>query len=308
MLFNKKKKKIGLTRHRARLGYAFISPFIIGFIFFMIKPLYQSLTMSLSAVDVSVNGFVMEWNNYGNYIRAFTVDPEFNRLLLTSIATMFYRSLATIVFSFFVALLLNQKFKGRALVRSIFFLCVILSSGVLVGLEYNNALLSQLKATIEEQGNSNTITVVLEEILVSNTGGVNGVSGKLFKTLFEIIDSIYDVAMASGIQIIIFLSGLQNIPPSMYEAADMEGCTSWERLWKITVPMVSPLLSVCWVYTIIDFFTKTDNAIMKKINDVMIGQLNYGFSSALAWIYFIVVMALIGLTSLLISKVVYNYD
>lgn len=308
MLFNKKKKKIGLTRHRARLGYAFICPFIIGFIFFMIKPLYQSLTMSLSAVDVSVNGFVMEWNNYGNYIRAFTVDPEFNRLLLTSIATMFYRSLATIVFSFFVALLLNQKFKGRALVRSIFFLCVILSSGVLVGLEYNNALLSQLKATIEEQGNSNTITVVLEEILVSNTGGVNGVSGKLFKTLFEIIDSIYDVAMASGIQIIIFLSGLQNIPPSMYEAADMEGCTSWERLWKITVPMVSPLLSVCWVYTIIDFFTKTDNAIMKKINDVMIGQLNYGFSSALAWIYFIVVMALIGLTSLLISKVVYNYD
>ena len=114
--------------------------------------------------------------------------------------------------------------------------------------------------------------------------------------------------MASGIQIIIFLSGLQNISPSMYEAADMEGCTSWERLWKITVPMVSPLLLVCWVYTIIDFFTKSDNVIMKKINDVMIGQLNYGFSSALAWIYFIVVMAMIGLTSLIISKVVYNYD
>lgn len=308
MLFSKKKKRIGLTRHRARLGYAFISPFIIGFIFFMIKPLYQSLSMSLSAVDVTVNGFVMEWNNYGNYVRAFTVDPEFNRMLVTSIATMFYRSLATIVFSFFVALLLNQKFKGRALVRSIFFLCVILSSGVLVGLEYNNALLSQLKATIEEQGKSNTITAVLEEILVSNTGGVNGISGKVFKTLFEIIDSIYDVAMASGIQIIIFLSGLQNISPSMYEAADMEGCTSWERLWKITVPMVSPLLLVCWVYTIIDFFTKSDNVIMKKINDVMIGQLNYGFSSALAWIYFIVVMAMIGLTSLIISKVVYNYD
>ena len=308
MLFSKKKKRVGLTRHRARLGYAFISPFIIGFIFFMIKPLYQPLTMSLSAVDVSVNGFIMEWNNYGNYVRAFTVDPEFNRMLVTSIATMFYRSLATIVFSFFVALLLNQKFKGRALVRSIFFLCVILSSGVLVGLEYNNALLSQLKATIEEQGSSNTITAVLEEILVSNTGGVNGISGKVFKTLFEIIDSIYDVAMASGIQIIIFLSGLQNISPSMYEAADMEGCTSWERLWKITVPMVSPLLLVCWVYTIIDFFTKSDNVIMKKINDVMIGQLNYGFSSALAWIYFIVVMAMIGLTSLIISKVVYNYD
>ncbi|NLK46865.1 MAG: sugar ABC transporter permease [Treponema sp.] len=308
MLFNRKKKKIGLARHRARLGYAFISPFIIGFIFFMIKPLYQSLSMSLSNVDVTTRGFALHWNNYANYIKAFTIDPEFNRLLLTSIATMFYRSLATIVFSFFVALLLNQKFRGRTLVRSIFFLCVILSSGVLVGLEFGNALLAQLKATIEEQGNSNTITEVLEKILVSNTMGVNSVSSRLFKRIFEIIDSIYDVAMASGIQIIIFLSGLQNISPSMYEAADMEGCTSWERLWKITVPMVSPLMLVCWVYTIIDFFTKTDNAVMRKINDVMIGQLNYGFSSALAWIYFVVVMALIGLSSLIISKVVYNYD
>ena len=308
MLFNRKKKKIGLARHRARLGYAFISPFIIGFIFFMIKPLYQSLSMSLSNVDVTTRGFALHWNNYANYIKAFTIDPEFNRLLLTSIATMFYRSLATIVFSFFVALLLNQKFRGRTLVRSIFFLCVILSSGVLVGLEFGNALLAQLKATIEEQGNSNTITEVLEKILVSNTMGVNSVSSRLFIRIFEIIDSIYDVAMASGIQIIIFLSGLQNISPSMYEAADMEGCTSWERLWKITVPMVSPLMLVCWVYTIIDFFTKTDNAVMRKINDVMIGQLNYGFSSALAWIYFVVVMALIGLSSLIISKVVYNYD
>ena len=129
---------------------------------------------------------------------------------------------------------------------------------------------------------------MLEKILVSNTMGVNSVSSRLFKRIFEIIDSIYDVAMASGIQIIIFLSGLQNISPSMYEAADMEGCTSWERLWKITVPMVSPLMLVCWVYTIIDFFTKTDNAVMRKINDVMIGQLKYGFSSALAWIYFVV--------------------
>ena len=168
--------------------------------------------------------------------------------------------------------------------------------------------MAQLKETIEEAGNSNTITTVLENILVSNTGGVNGVSGKVFKTLFEIIDSIYDVAMASGIQIIIFLSGLQNISPSMYEAAQMEGCTSWESLWKITVPMVSPLMLVCWIYTIVDFFMKTDNQIMKKINDQMVIQLNYGYSSALAWIYFVVCMLLIGLTSLIISKVVYNYD
>lgn len=307
-MFKLKKGKIGLTKQRSVIGYIFILPFILGFLFFMVKPLGQSLKMALSDVALSITGFSITWNNFANFKRAFTVDPEFNRMLVESITTMIFRSLATIVFSFFVSLILNQKFKGRALVRSIFFMAVILSSGVLVGLEYNNSLMAELKATIEEAGNSNTITAVLEQILVSNTGGVNGISGKVFKTLFEIIDSIYEVAMASGIQIIIFLSGLQNISPSMYEAADIEGCTSWESLWKITVPMVSPLLLVCWIYTIIDFFMKTDNQIMEKINDMMIIQLNYGYSSALAWIYFLVVMVLIGISSFIISKVVYNYD
>lgn len=307
-MFKLKKSKIGLTKQRSVIGYIFILPFILGFLFFMVKPLGQSLKMALSDVTLSISGFDIVWNNFANFKRAFAIDPEFNRMLVESISTMIFRSLATIVFSFFVSLILNQKFKGRALVRSIFFMAVILSSGVLVGLEYNNALMAELKATIEESGNSNTITAVLEEILVSNTGGVNGISDKVFATLFEIIDSIYEVAMASGIQIIIFLSGLQNISPSMYEAAEMEGCTSWESLWKITVPMVSPLLLVCWIYTIIDFFMKTDNKIMEKINEMMIIQLNYGYSSALAWIYFLVVMILIGLSSFIISKVVYNYD
>ena len=304
----KKSKNVGLTKRRALYGYIFILPFILGFIFFMIKPMFESLRMSFCEVVISNSGFKLNWNSFANYKRAFLIDPEFNRMLTEAVTQMIYRSVATIVVSFFVALILNQKFKGRAVARSIFFLTVILSSGVLVGIEYNNTLMQQLKATIEESGNSNSITNVLETILVSNTGGVNGVSGKVFKILFEIIDSIYEVAMASGIQIIIFLSGLQNISPSMYEAADMEGCTSWESLWKITVPMVSPLMLVCWIYTIVDFFMKTDNKIMEKINTQMVIQLNYGFSSALAWIYFVVCMLLIGLSSFIISKVVYNYD
>jgi ABC-type sugar transport system permease subunit len=302
------KKKVGLMGRRAIYGYLFILPFILGFVFFMIKPLAQSLHMAMSEVVISNQGFQLNWNNFDNFKKALLVDAEFNRMLVESILQMVVRSLATIVFSFFVALLLNQKFKGRTLARSIFFLAVILSSGVLVGLESSNSLMAQLKDMIEEAGNANTITDVLEKILVSDAQGVNGISSKAFKTVFEIIDSIYDVAMASGIQIIIFLSGLQNISPSMYEAAQMEGCTAWESLWKITVPMVSPLMLVCWIYTIVDFFMKSDNQIMDKINTQMTEMLNYGFSSAMAWIYFVVCMALIGLSSLLISKVVYNYD
>ena len=302
-----KKRKVGLMGRRAVYGYLFILPFIIGFIFFMVKPLVQSLIMSLSEVTISTQGFSMVYNNFANFKKAFLVDADFNRMLVEGIGQMILRSAATVVFSFFVALLLNQNFKGRTLARSIFFLAVILSSGVLVGLENNNSLMAQIKDTIEEAGSANSITEVLERILVPSSQGLNGISSKTFAYVFQIIDSIYDVAMASGIQIIIFLSGLQNISPSMYEAAQMEGCTAWESLCKITIPMISPLLPVCWVYTIVDFFMKSDNEIMTKINDNMVA-LAYGFSSAMAWIYFIVCIALIGISSAIISKVVYNYD
>ena len=301
------KKKIGLLGRRAIYGYLFILPFILGFIFFMIKPLAQSLHMALSEVVISNQGFTMNWNSFANFKKALLVDPDFNRMIVEAIGQMFFRSIATIVFSFFVALLLNQKFKGRTLARSIFFLAVILSSGVMVGIESSNALMAEIKDMIEEAGNVNSVTEILEDILLSGSTGVGGISSKVFEKVFEIIDSIYDVAMASGIQIIIFLSGLQTISPGMYEAAHMEGCTAWETLWKITVPMVSPLIPVCWIYTIIDFFMKSDNQIMAKINTQMTELLNYGFSSAMAWIYFVVCIALIGISTLIMSKVV-NYD
>ncbi len=302
-----KKRKVGLMGRRALYGYLFILPFIIGFIFFMVKPLCESFRMALSEVTISTQGFSLALNNFGNFKRAFMVDPDFRRMLVEGIGTMIYRSIATVIFSFFVALLLNQNFKGRTLARSIFFLAVILSSGVLLGLENNNALMAELKTMIEETGNANTVTDVLERILVSSSTGFSGISGKTFEKVFEIIDSIYDVAMASGIQIIIFLSGLQNISPSMYEAAQMEGCTAWESMCKITIPMISPLLPVCWIYTIVDFFMKTDNEIMTKINDTMIA-LEFGFSAAMAWTYFVVCIVLIGISSAIISKVVYNYE
>ena len=301
------KKKIGLLGRRAIYGYLFILPFILGFIFFMVKPLAQSLHMALSEVIISNQGFELKWNDFANFKKALFVDPDFNRMVVEAIGQMVFRSIATIVFSFFVALLLNQKFKGRTLARSIFFLAVILSSGVMVGLESSNALMAEIKDMIEEAGNVNSVTEILEEILLSSSSGIGGISSKVFEKVFEVIDSIYDVAMASGIQIIIFLSGLQTISPGMYEAAHMEGCTAWETLWKITVPMVSPLIPVCWIYTIIDFFMKSDNQIMDKINVQMTQLLNYGFSSAMAWIYFVVCMALIGISTLIMSKVV-NYD
>lgn len=299
----KKKKKMTLAQKNSIAGYQFILPFIVGFVAFLAYPLFQSMYMSFCNVTVGAGGFTMEFNGLANYKRAFTLDAEFNRLLTESLSNMAYRVPATLVFSFFVALLLNQEFKGRGVVRAIFFLPVILSSGVIVGLEFNNTLLQGMEDVVQSSANTSSVTSTLQSIL--DTGGSGS---KFFQYVFDIVDSVYDVAIASGIQIIIFLSGLQTISTSMYEAAKIEGCTAWESFWKITFPMVSSLILVNIVYSIIDFLIRTDNKVMEKINDTMSRQMDYGFSSAMAWSYFLCVMGIIGVVSFIISKKVYYYE
>ena len=207
------------------------------------------------------------------------------------------------VFSFFVALVLNQEFHGRALVRAIFFLPVILSSGVILGLESNNSVIAMIQADISSSMEGISITDVLENILKTA-----GVGTRAFEQVFVLIDNIYDIALASGIQIIVMLSGLQTIPKSMYEAASIEGCTAWESLWKVTFPMVSSIFLVNWVYTIVDFSMRTDNDVMSKIDETMVQNLNYGVASAMAWSYFVLTIAFLALSSFIISRRVYYYE
>lgn len=299
----KQSKVAGLQRRKAISGYLFITPFIIGFLAFMVKPLFQSLYMSFCTVEVSPNGIHNVFKGLANYIQAFTIDTEFNRLLVEEISRMCINSLAIMVFSFFVALILNQKFKGRALVRAIFFLPVILSSGVILGVESNNALLASVQNMVEETTSTTSVTDAIKSILLTS-----GIGASAFEKVFDIVDGIYDVAIASGIQIIIFLSGLQTISTNMYEAAAIEGCTAWESLWKITFPMISSLFLVNWIYTIVDFCMRSDNQVMEKISDQMIQYINYGFASAMSWIYFLIVIVIIGVSSFIISKGVYYYD
>ena len=296
-------KLAGLQKRKAISGYLFISPFIIGFLVFMVKPLINSLYMSFCDINLGAGTFTMTRAGLVNYLTAYTVDSDFVRLLTEEMSRMILYSIAIMVFSFFVALILNQHFKGRALVRAVFFLPVILSSGVMLDLDSNNALMQSIQASVETTASNISIAGTLEGIL--RTAGV-GV--RAFEFVFEIIDSIYDVAIASGIQIIIFLSGLQTISASMYEAADIEGCTKWESLWKITFPMISSMFLVNWIYTIIDFCMRTDNAVIEKIQKIMTQSLDYGLASAMSWTYFIVVMIFTAVTSFLISKGVYYYD
>ncbi len=232
-----------------------------------------------------------------NYVHALTIEPTYNQLLVDELAKMVSHTLAILVVAFVIAILLNQEFKGRALVRAIFFLPVILSSGVLVNLEMNNSLMQGMQDLISEE-TPFTVTDSMMEIL-----RLTGLGGDLLDIVFELIAEVYDIVMASGIQIVVFLSGLQNVPASLYEAADVEGCTKWEAFWMITFPMVSPLLLVNIIYTIIDFFTKMDNDLIILMDRKLL-DLKYDHMSTMYWIYFLVSLALIGVSALIISKVV----
>ena len=310
-----------LQAHRARMGTLFILPFIIGFIVFMVRPLIMSLQMSFNDINV-LNGAMTPANDVsfavklfgqkifeiplGKYSYALKTDPRFNQLLVNEIGRMAINTVATLVMSFVIAVILNQKFKGRLICRVIFFLPVILSSGVLPGIENSNEnfnLINSINQAVQESGGVN-ISASLQDLL-----STSGIGSGIFDVIFQMIDAIYDIIMASGIQIIVFLSGLQAISPSLYEAADVEGCSPWESFWKITFPMVSPLLLVNCIYTIIDFFMKNDNAVIERINEIMYGvQMDLGAASAMSWLYFAVALAFIGISTFIITRAVKSYE
>ncbi|MBE5794194.1 MAG: sugar ABC transporter permease [Clostridiales bacterium] len=289
----------------ARTGTLFILPFIIGFLLFMAKPMVESFIMSFNDVAlIPGQGYEQTYVGLNNYKHALTVDPEYNKYLVEEVGQMAINTIATLVMSFVIAVILNQEFKGRTLCRAIFFLPVILSSGVLPGIEHQNEFYDMMAGMAEQLGESGVdLSTTLQELL-----SVSGVGGQVFEVVFTMIDSIYDIVMASGIQIIVFLSGLQSISPSLYEAADVEGCSAWEAFWKITFPMVSPLLLVNCIYTIIDFFMKNDNRVMELIYQVTYQDFKFGISAAMSWLYFGIALVFIGISSFIISKAVKSYE
>jgi ABC-type sugar transport system permease subunit len=301
-------KRLTMSNKNAIAGYLFIAPFVVGFLAFMARPLYQSVRMSFSEVHFGgdIVGFAFEWTGLANIREALTINPDFNRNVLTELMRMGMLVPAVLVFSLFIAVLLNRKFVGRGFVRAVFFLPVILASGVLVNIESNNSLLHMVADQISEQNAVRAqVTGALETLMANVTGDA---AWDPLQYLFNIINQIYNIAMASGIQILIFLAGLQTINVSIYEAASIEGATGWENFWKITFPMISPLILVAVVYSVVDFLVRTDNAVMEQITIQIMRTMNYGFGSAMAWLYFLVIAAILGVLGFIISRLVYYYD
>lgn len=300
------KLKLSLAGKDAIAGYLFIGPFLIGFFFLFLPMIVRSIEYSFSNMSVGTQGYELERaanNGWEHYIRALTIDPDFNLNLLKAMGTIATQVPLIIIFSFFAATLINQKFHGRTIVRSVFFFPVILTSGIILGLESSDLLVSAMgEAAQEGQGLAEFIN------MAKLLGEYTSLPPAVIDFLAKAVNGIYDIIVASGVQILIFLAGLQSISPSLFEASSMEGATAWESFWKITFPMISPLILVNSVYTIIDSFTNETNEMMSNIRSTIFTDIRYGYGSAMAWIYFICIAVVLVVVGGLISRKIFYYD
>ena len=304
----RKPKQLGLRRKQARTGLAFVSPFIVGLIVYFIMPVVQSIGFSFSNIEVTGTGFNQSFAGLENYYRAFAIDPDFRQTLVSSILEMAAQVPLIVIFSFFAATLLNRPFRGRGLARTVFFLPVILTTGVILAIETSDMLIGMAQQTVNAAGEVSDQVSGFQSLQLRAMLVQSGLDPRFISYITGAIDSIYSVITASGVQILVFLAGLQSIPASLYEAAVVEGASGWETFWKITFPMVSPLILVNVIYSIVDAFTKPTNAMMQAIQTTAFELSYYGYSAAMAWIYFATILVMLGIVSFVISRYVFYHQ
>ena len=292
----KKRKVASLDRKKARAGWVFVLPFVIGFVLVYLPIIWNSIYLSFHSLHiVTGGGFTLEFVGLENYETALFKDPGFVQTLVTGLGELAFDIPAILIFSLFMAVLLNQKMAGRAVFRAIFFIPVILSTGIMEAIEGQNILGTMMEGTESIDGSQTSAANQIVNVMdIERLFSSMKMGQELIVVVVQIVNQIYDIVNRSGVQMLIFLAGLQSISPAIYEACRIDGCTAWETFWKITFPMISPMILVNAVYTIIDSFTTNSNSVMAYINGVYQGSEGQVLSSAMAWMYFLIVMLILA--------------
>lgn len=296
-------KKLSLEQKNRYYGLYFILPWFVGFCFLFLTPLFSSLRFSLSNLQVNDEGFTLKYIGLANYREALFSHESYVRTLTESVLDIVLNTPLILIFSLFFAVLLNQKFHGRVLARAIFFLPVILASGIIASIENGDLMQSVVRSANDTTGGGLSVIKNLEltTMLIES-----GMSVTVVEYLTGAVSRIYEIVSQSGVQILIFLAGLQSISPSLYEAAKIEGSTGYEAFWKITFPMISPLILTNLVYTIIDSFISDQTS--RMVVDTAFKSFNFGLSAAMSWMYFAIIALLLWITTALISRKVFYQD
>ena len=296
----KNKKKLSFRVMWKIHGLIFVSPFLIGFIAFFLVPLFNTIYYSLNNVGVAdQGGMTFEWTGIQNYINLFQTEVTTGyepmlRLFTEENSTMLLSLPLIVVFSLFMALLANQKFKGRAVVRLLFFLPIILgldvvmdmltiTTGSAAGLDTGSNLLA-----------GSYVTIFLVRTL--------NVPMRVLYPIMTYVENIFQLISQAGVQTLVYLTALQSISPSLYEVAKMEGATAYETFWKVTIPSIMNITFFVVIYTIVDLFLKS--SIAEEAYAFAFTQGKIGVGSALSVIYIFNVILVLAIAALLLRKVV----
>ena len=301
--------KIPYERRKSLYGYGFISVWLIGTVLWFVIPLIESFCycfMDNTSLKPDTGGMRKVWLSFhgtewlANFKFAFAADPQFKQNLVSVLRDTAIQTPMILIFSLFIAVILNQEFKGRGFARAIFFLPVIIATGPVY-----NIISGNIASTGADSGAQ--FSTLFETDIVGDLLeflGVMNISASLTDIINTVVTNIFGLVWSSGIQILIFLAALQNIPVSAKEAASMEGATSWEYFWKITLPYVSPMILANFIYTVIDSFTKTDNAVMIRVLAKQ-RDWDYAYAAAMAWSYFAIVMVVVGIIVAIVNKFIF---
>ena len=280
-------------------GVIFVSPFLIGFIAFFMVPLVNTIYYSLNQVGVGdQGGMTFTWYGIQNYIDLFqtevtTTNTTMARLFTEENSTMLLSLPLIVVFSLFMALLANQKFKGRAIVRLLFFLPIILGIDVVI----NMLQVTTGSANLDTSSNllsGSYVTIFLVRTL--------NVPRRIWYPIMTYVENIFTLISQAGVQTLVYLTALQSISPSLYEVAKMEGATAYETFWKVTIPSIMNITFFVVIYTIVDLFLKS--SIAAEAYAFAFTQGKIGVGSALSVVYIFNVVLVLAIAALLLRKVV----
>lgn len=286
-------KLMTLERKSRWFGYVFMAPWILGLVSFFLIPFISSVGFSFQQISIGETGLDKLWVGFENYQYMLGDEANFVRNITEEVKNLFINVPIIFIFSLLISLLLNQEFKGRLLARSLFFIPVIIASGLVIQVIQNDVFTNTgLKGDESAIFQVGVVADILENMQI-DSGIIN--------FLTTATSQIFDLSWKSGVQILLFLSALQRIPVTYYEVASVEGANAWDAFWKITFPVLAPNCILVIVYTVIDTFTDTQNTVMESILE-RFNDMKYGYASASAVVYFLVILVILGLIMLIFGR------
>ena len=298
----KRISKLPYEKKKSLYGFFFVSPWIIGFLLFFLKPFFQSLIFSFSDVSTDVGGFKADFVGFANFKFALFESAKYVDNLVESFVGFISQVPIIFILSMIIAVVLNGKFAGRTFFRSLFFIPAIISTGVVMGFISGDAVMEGMRSTGSSEGSAYAVGLIDFNAVFQGLG----LPSSFGNVILDYINDIFDLIWNCGIQIVLFVSGLQSIPEQLYEVSKVEGASKWEEFWYITVPMLRFSMILVLVFTAIEFCASDNNSAMKQAYVLLVEQQIYDESATMMWLFFLVIGLVFGGVVLMLQKLIFR--